>query len=351
MNGWSRFPLNACAGTFFSVRIAPVLVTVGLLLPLLFASRVAAQEAEWIWSPVHPKENVPAGASVYFRKAFTARNPEQASISIAADDTYELFINGRRIATGESTRKMGEFDISKAVVRGSNIVAIRVTNTTGNTAALAARVTLKDRDANWVSYLTDETWKTADRTLPLWNTQLYNDRGWADAQVFGTLGETAPWDRREDVPMQEVHRSERFQIASDFEVERVLDGDKTGSLIAMTFNEFGNIYASREGGPLLLLEDTDKDKSVDSVRTCCDKVTSCQGILALNGDVFVTGEGPDGLALYRLSDKNHDGEFEDVRTLLRFECKVAEHGPHAIVLGPDGLIYILLGNHATLAGE
>src|SRR4029453_4652872 len=29
---------------------------------------------------------------------------------------------------------------------------------------------------------------------------------------------------------------------------------------------------------------------------------------------------------------------------------VGEHGPHGIVLGPDGLIYVLVGNHATLDG-
>ena len=338
------------AVTFRSRAIARAWLAV--VLGLLAAPVASAQEAEWIWSPVHAKENVPVGATVYFRKTLTVRNPEQASISIAADDTYELFVNGRRIAEGESTRKMGEHDLSRHIVRGTNLVAVKVTNTTGNTAALAARITVKEKAGNWVAYSTDETWRTSDATLPLWNTTLYNDRGWKEAQVFGQLGNTAPWDRREDVPSEDVHRSERFQIASDFVVERVpLKGEEIGSLIAMTFNEFGNIIASREGGPLLLLHDTDNDQTVDTVRVYCDKVTSCQGILALNGDVFVTGDGPDGLALYRLSDKDKDGKLEDVRTLLRFDCEVAEHGPHAIVLGPDGLLYVLLGNHAKLAGE
>jgi hypothetical protein len=80
-------------------------------------------------------------------------------------------------------------------------------------------------------------------------------------------------------------------------------------------------------------------------------VQNIQGILALNGEVFVTGEGPDGPALYRLADKDRDGVLENVRTLVRFKCEVSEHGPHGLTLGPDGLIYVMLGNHAMLDGE
>src|SRR5438874_2464911 len=39
------------------------------------------------------------------------------------------------------------------------------------------------------------------------------------------------------------------------------------------------------------------------------------------------------------------------RTLVRFKCEVSEHGPHGLTLGPDGLIYVMLGNHTTLDGE
>jgi putative heme-binding domain-containing protein len=187
--------------------------------------------------------------------------------------------------------------------------------------------------------------------LPLWNTAIYNDHNWAPAQTFGPLGATAPWDRRESVPADEVSRSERFFIDPQFEVQYVLGGDQTGSLIAMSFNEFGHILASKEGSGLLLIYDANGDKIPERVRTYCDKVKNIQGILALNGEVFVTGEGPDGTGLYRLSDKDRDGTLEHVRTLLKFKCEVAEHGPHGIVLGPDGLIYVMLGNHATLDGQ
>lgn len=342
MNGLSRrkFP-----------RLRFGLVWAGIFLSAWLVAPLAAQEAEWIWSPDHEKENVPTGEDCHFRKSFALRAPEAGQITIAADDRYELYVNARRVGEGESTRKLDEYDISRFLSRGVNIIAIKVTNRSGKTAAVAARVTVKERNGNWRAYSTGESWKTALSPLPLWNTALYNDGGWSAAQSFGSLTATAPWDRREDVPAQEVSRSERFTIDSQFEVQQVLPGDATGSLLAMTFNEFGHILAAKEGSGLLLIYDGNGDKIPEKVRTYCDKIQNIQGILALNGDVFVTGEGPDGFGLYRLADKNRDGILEDVRVLVRFQCPVAEHGPHGLVLGPDGLIYVVLGNHTQLEGK
>lgn len=369
------------------------------------ATGASAQEAQWIWTPEHEKEGVPSGAVCHFRKGFSVKDAEAASVAIAADDHYELYVNGRRVGTGSSTRRLTEYDIGRFLIRGNNIVAVKVANRGGKTAALAARVTVKEKGGQWAAHSTDESWKTNVRPLPLWNTSLYNDRNWEDARALGTLGETPPWDRSEPVaaksptpaaaplpsygdaadnqtpppivdaprpeaapPMANVTpaakeeefrepaqaalpRSGRFSSGDEFEVQQVLTGQETGSLIAMTFNEFGHILASKEGGPLLLLADTNGDKLPDDVRTCCEKVTNCQGILSLNGEVYVTGEGPDGPGLYRLTDTNRDGVLEEVRTLLKFKCEVGEHGPHALVLGPDGLIYVLLGNHAQVEAD
>ena len=330
MNGWIR-PL-------------------ALLVIVVAAGGSAAQEAQWIWSPQHTKDQVPPGEACYFRKTISLRNPEAGSITLAADDQFELFVNGRRLASGETTRRMAEVDLSRILVRGVNIIAVRVQNRTGSTAALAARVQIQE-GGQWQSHSTGESWKTSLRALPLWNTALYNDRSWEAAQLFGELGATVPWDRRDDVPVEQVARRERFTIDSQFEVQQVLAGEQLGSLIAMSFNEFGHILAAKEGGGLLLVYDGNGDKIPEKVRTYCDKVQNIQGILALNGDVFVTGVGPDGHGLYRLTDKDRDGILEDVRTLVRFKCTVGEHGPHGLVLGPDGLIYVVLGNHTQLEGD
>ncbi|QDU25222.1 Cytochrome c [Anatilimnocola aggregata] len=307
-----------------------------------------ALEAQWIWTSAHPKDAVPAKAECHFRKTFALKEPTAAHLAIAADDEYELYINGRRIGIGESTKKLDEYDVTKSLVRGPNVIAVKVTNQTAGSAALVVRLTVQEKETGWKSFSSDTSWKTTLRPFPLWNTVLYSDRGWDGAVAFGPLGSTAPWDRREEVPVAETHRNERFDISPEFEVQQLLKGDEVGSLIACTFNEFGNLLCSKEGGPLLMVFDSDNDRQLDKSRVYCDKVKSCQGILALNGEVFVTADGPDGPALYRLADKDRNGTLEDVRTVLKLPTENSEHGGHGVVLGPDGLIYVMLGNHVKM---
>ncbi len=122
--------------------------------------------------------------------------------------------------------------------------------------------------------------------------------------------------------------------------------ESTGSLVAMAFDEQGRIIASRERGPLLLVADKDGDGTFESVTTFCDKVQNCQGILPWGPHVFAVGDGPADTAFYRLTDTDNNGEADKVETLFKFKGGMGEHGPHAPILGPDGLIYLMIGNHS-----
>ena len=136
----------------------------------------------------------------------------------------------------------------------------------------------------------------------------------------------------------------RFEIDSEFTVEAVLSDEETGSLIAMEFNEFGKLLLSREAGPLLIADPTKQLDDPQRVRVYCDEVNTCQGILPLNGNVYVTADGPKGLGLYKLADRNRDGLLEIQSMLLGFTGESGEHGPHSVQLGPDGMIYVIVGN-------
>ncbi|HEY2894748.1 MAG TPA: hypothetical protein VGJ16_11060, partial [Pirellulales bacterium] len=137
----------------------------------------------------------------------------------------------------------------------------------------------------------------------------------------------------------------RFTPLAGFAVEEVVAPGSTGSLVAMSFSEAGNIIASRERGPLVLLEDKDHDGRFESISTLCDELKNCQGILPLGKYVFAVGEGPSGTAFYRLSQPDAAGKMQKIESLFKFKGGMGEHGPHAPVLGPDGLIYIIIGNH------
>jgi len=307
-----------------------------------------SQEAQWIWSPKHQVGEVPQ-TSCYFRRSFVVDLPETGQIELAADDDFELYVNGRTAAKGSSSRTLKQIDISKHLTKGRNVISMKVVNSKGPTGALAARVFVKEKNGGWKNYHTNDGWKVTLSPYPFWNMNFYNDSRWDKPQFSGKLGTT---DKREEVKVvEEVVKEttdERFRINPEFRVERIISDEQAGSLISMTFNEFGQILAGRENGPLLLIADTNNDEIADRVTVYCDKVKNCQGIMALNGEVYVTADGPDGSALYRLADHDGDSKLESVRTLLKFKGDSAEHGPHGIVLGPDGYIYVVVGNHARV---
>jgi putative heme-binding domain-containing protein len=329
-------------------------------------SAASGQEPQWIWSPAVEGQK-PAGGTCYFRRSFDMAQPEVGEVQVAADEAYELYVNGHKAGEGKNWRVMDIHDITKYLVAGRNAVGIKVTKSGSGPAGVAARVLVKSAGDTYVGYFTNDKWKSSQKEFQQWTLVRFNDSQWLAAHAIGQLGVVKPW--LDEVQMAGGSVSGRFNISKEFRVEPVADPQETGSLLTMAFNEFGEILASREGGPLLLLRAAKKDGLPNKASIYCDRVSNIQGILPLNGQVFVVGAGPDGTGLYRISDaddktddskiepddKLADGKQADskpaagkhVDLLIKFAGEMSEHGPHVPVLGPDGLIYVLIGDHTT----
>lgn len=306
--------------------------------------KVDAGEPQWIWSETPAKDKVPP-QHCYFRKTFTMGDVENGKVQITCDDRYDLYVNGRLVGSGNEWKKLKTFEIDRFLQSGENAVAVHAENTTAGSAGLVARITVRQKGSTDVSHSTDGTWKTSPQESVGWEKPGFNDSAWTPAQVLGEFGQAAPWGKQ--VTTADGTQVARFTINPEFRVERVLSASDTGSLISMSFNEFGEILASREGGPIQLITDNDQDGIPETVATYCDEIKSAQGMLALNGSVFAIGGGPEGIGLYRLTDENQDRKADTVKLLLKFKGEMHEHGPHAVTLGPDGLIYIMVGNHSS----
>jgi putative heme-binding domain-containing protein len=307
------------------------------------ASDAAAKEAEWIWSAAYEKELAPQG-DCFFRKSFNLGAPQHGAIHIACDDKYELYVNGRHVGNGSNWKALDSYDVTKYLLQGINTVAVKAANSEGSSAGLVARVVVQQQGGTHVEYSTDDTWKTALKEFPGWQKSRFDDAQWLAARSFGQLNATLPWGNEVTV----VGSDGRFRITPEFHVEWVVEPKDTGSLVCMTFDEFGQIIASRENGPLVIVRDSDRDGLVDAVTTYCDELKNCQGLLAVSGQVYAVGDGPQGAALYRLSDEDHNGRIDRVEAVLKFDGEMGEHGPHALALGPDGLLYMLLGNFTKM---
>jgi putative heme-binding domain-containing protein len=326
----------------FAARILSI-IACAVTGALLFWAPARAKEAEWIWSPAYEKELAPQG-DCFFRKTFNLGVPEHGVIQIAADDSYELYVNGRHVGRGTNWKALDVYDVTEYLVQGDNTVAVKAVNSKGGSAGLVARVIVEQRGSTHVEYSTDDTWKTALKDFPQWQKARFDDARWLAARSFGALGATLPWGNEVTVS----DSNSRFRVTPEFHVEWVVDPKQTGSLVCMTFDEFGQIIASRENGPLVIVRDDDHDGVVDTVAPYCDKLKNCQGLLAISGQVFAVGEGPDGVALYLLAEADQNGRVDDVKAIVKFAGEMGEHGPHALALGPDGLLYMLLGNFTKM---
>lgn len=141
----------------------------------------------------------------------------------------------------------------------------------------------------------------------------------------------------------------RFRAPEGFVVEEAAAPADTGSLVAMTFDSKGRPVISRERGPVFILEDRDSDGRFETFKTFTDKVVNCQGLCFVGRSLYAVGDGPEKTGLYRIDDADGDDVGETVRLIGRFKGSMGEHGPHAVFFGPDGLLYLVVGNHAWVA--
>ncbi len=140
-----------------------------------------------------------------------------------------------------------------------------------------------------------------------------------------------------------------------FRVELLAGGEiGEGSWVAMTKDDRGRLIispqhreANSEGG--LLRITLGSDGKVAKREFIAKPLYDAQGMTFIDGAIYVvvnkyTAKQPSGL--YRIRDKGND-KFEDIQLLKEFPGN-GEHGPHVPRLGPDGMLYVLAGNHTKL---
>jgi putative heme-binding domain-containing protein len=128
------------------------------------------------------------------------------------------------------------------------------------------------------------------------------------------------------------------------------------SLVNLTFDNRGRLLVSQENGPVLLCTGPDKDGVFTKVKPYCTQVKDCQGMCWVRDALYLVGQGPQGAGLYRVRDTKGIDRTDEVKLLHKFPLVdvpfygknggMSEHGPHALLHGPDGWLYLVIGNHA-----
>jgi putative heme-binding domain-containing protein len=146
---------------------------------------------------------------------------------------------------------------------------------------------------------------------------------------------------------------DQLKVAKDFRVELLytVPKEQEGSWVAMCADPRGRLIVSDQYGKLYRLTAPPVGTSSGlEVETLEVPVGQAQGLLHAFDSLYVmvANEAFQGRGLYRVRDTNGDDQFDEVKLLRKMEGG-GEHGPHAIVLSPDGeSLYIIVGNQTKL---
>jgi len=123
-----------------------------------------------------------------------------------------------------------------------------------------------------------------------------------------------------------------------------------GSWVSLAHVEDNRFVASDQYGKIYRVEVPEiGSTSLTSVEQLEVEVGKAQGLLWAYHSLYVLVNDQDieNSGLYRITDTDQDGQLDKVDFLYQMDGW-GEHGPHGVTKGPDGLIYMIAGNHTKL---
>ncbi|MDD2707473.1 MAG: hypothetical protein PHV34_05630 [Verrucomicrobiae bacterium] len=150
-------------------------------------------QAKWM---VYPEDRESENISRFFRKTFSMPDvPSSAWMLIAADDAYELYLNGSLVGKGSGWCYPETYHVARHLRPGRNVAAVKVLNYAGPYGVLCELHANRQKE-NLARVFGDESWKCSAREEKGWETPGFNDGQWKAAGVRGYVP-AKPWG---DVP-------------------------------------------------------------------------------------------------------------------------------------------------------
>ena len=127
----------------------------------------------------------------------------------------------------------------------------------------------------------------------------------------------------------------QFSVPKGFAVELVYEvpSQQQGSWVSLTVDPKGRLIASDQDGSLYRVDVSDDSAKVEKLAI---EAGMAQGLLCAFDSLYinVNGRGKKN-GVYRLTDTNGDDQYDKKEYILPLDGG-GEHGPHALILTPDG---------------
>jgi putative heme-binding domain-containing protein len=315
-----------------------------------------AADPAWIW------HGTPSSRStVYFRKQFSAPGPvDKAILAGTCDNQMTVWLDGKEVLASDSWENPVSRDVTDFFKQGKeqHTLAVRGRNADG-AAGLMLRLTLEGGKRPIVIG-TDGSWRASDKAAEGWLDAGFNDAAWAQAAVVGKLG-GAPWTQITQATLgggkyrkATATPIELIKVKKDFKVELLysVPRETQGSWVNLCVDPKGRLITSDQYGRLWrvtppALDGKPEDTKVEMLPV---DLGEAQGLCwAFDSLYVVVNRGKKyESGLYRVRASG-DPDVLDTKEKLRGINGGGEHGPHAVMLTPDGkALAVLCGNHTRL---
>jgi putative heme-binding domain-containing protein len=335
-------------------------------LPEVVARKVVAPTAsgaapQWLWSSPRARE----GEVVALERRFDAPSqPAKATLRATADDHLRVYVNGELALSSDEWWWPGEADVTKLVRAGENVVTAIAKND-GGAAATWIELVLDGERGRLLRLVSDGSWSAhgvPSERYDAWRPSDFQLALAGAPHVLGAVG-LEPWNSmgpamRGESAAAESATEERALAASEltlpegFTAELLYSVPKSsqGSWVAMCEDPAGRLYVSDQYGGLYRVTPPALGSSdATQVEAVPLDLGQAHGLCwAFDSLYVVVAEGgTHEPGLYRCRDTDGDDQL-DLAVLLRAFDGSGEHGPHAVVLGPDQKLWIVGGNHTKL---
>ena len=158
--------------------------------------------SQWIWYPEgNPAQSAPPEKR-YFQRIISVDGTKalaSASAAVSADNSFILWINGKKVSTGDDFHITVRTPITSFLHPGVNVLAVEASNVWNapNPAGWIASFDLNYKDGSREAIRTDKEWSAGLTAQPGWEQAVTKPGDWKEAMVLGAYP-MAPWNRSGD---------------------------------------------------------------------------------------------------------------------------------------------------------
>lgn len=328
----------------------------------LFVTACLAQDSiektpQWIWVGQAKDDSQISVRKVIELKA----GIKQAILIGTADNKCQITVNGKNAVRGNSWEQLTSADVTASLTPGKNVIAMSATNEGGIAGAIAYLV-VRYSDGSRVEFATDDSWKGANKAADKWRQVDFDDSSWSKVTVLGALGQPGlAWSNAVNlVALKEAAQSsdsgefmpviaENAKVPEGFKIEKIYNVPRSmGSWVSLTVDPKGRLVASDQGNAGLFVITPGSNGQPTKVQKMPVELSGAQGLLYAFDALYAVVNGGPGSGLHRLTDTDGDGLVDKDEHTMHLDGG-GEHGPHAVVLSPDGKsLFVCAGNHTKL---